>query len=367
MKKYLPLMGALLLIGVAASLLFGREHVTSNPDTFKRVETVQVNGKATKEFVALCENPKVREILRSKHKVVPTCNQATSTETVANGAGEGQDFLVPASDLIAADYKGKPLVIQPAFSSPIIAFTRSGHAEALLKKGLVTRQEDGSLLLPFKPLADLIGAKATWESVGVKEYGPIKARTTNLESTTSGQSFTHLMVSAFNNDEPVTMETVVPLTEKIKPIVDRLGQLPKTTNDLLNICLSTGCTDLNFGLESTYLRIVNDFAQGDENARKSAEAMKKNLAVVYTQPAAWGHHTMIVLTENGRRFLTALSDPEIQALAWSDHGLRTPGQSIRMDAKSAPVPGVATTIGAAVTQPTADANKAFIKSVLGKQ
>jgi hypothetical protein len=75
---------------------------------------------------------------------------------------------------------------------------------------------------------------------------------------------------------------------------------------------------------------------------------------------------MIILTENGRRFLTALSDPEIQAIAWTDHGLRTPGQGIRMDTKSAPIPGVATSIGAAVTQPTSEANKAFIKGILGK-
>jgi tetrahydromethanopterin S-methyltransferase subunit B len=368
MKKYLGIIIGLALLALVAVGLLSRDQVVSNPNAFKRVDTVEVKGKATKEFVSLCANPRVLEILRAKHKVVPTCVQATSAETVAKNAGEGgQDFLVPASDLMASTYPGKALQVQPAFSSPIIGFTRSSHAASLVEKGLATKQSDGSLLLPFAKLAELVAKKATWKSVGVNEYGPVKVRGTGLESTTSGQALLHLLVAAFNNDEPVTLETVEALTVKVKPIVDRLGQLPKTTNDLLNICLSTGCTDLNVGLESTYLRIVRDFEQGDENAKKSAEAMKKNLALLYPQPAAWGHHTMIILTENGRRFLTALSDPEIQAIAWQDHGLRTPGQGIRMDAKSAPVPGVAVSIGAAVTQPTAEANKAFINAVLGKK
>lgn len=358
--------GVLLLVTVGLALTFW-DSASSNPDAFKRVDTVEIKGKATKEFVALCENPKIREILRKNHKVVPTCVQSTSSETVAANAAEGgQDFLIPASDLIASTYPGKSLQTQPVFSTPLIAFTRSSHAESLVAKGYATKQSDGSLLLPFAKVADLVATKAAWKSVGINEYGPVKVRGTALESTTSGQALVHLLVAAFNNDEPVTPETVPALTAKIKPIVDRLGQLPKTTNDLLNVCLSTGCTDLNFGLESTYLRIVHDFADGDENSKKSAEAMKKNLTVLYPQPAAWGHHTMIVLTEGGRRFLNALSDPEIQTVAWTEHGLRTPGQGIRMDSKSAPVPGVATSIGAAVTQPTAEANKAFIKSVLGK-
>ncbi len=146
-----------------------------------------------------------------------------------------------------------------------------------------------------------------------------------------------------------------------------MGALPATTNDLLNICLSTSCTDLNWGLESTYLRIVNDFAQGDAKGKESAEAMKKNLTLLYPQPSAWGHHTMLALTEHGQRLMKAFADPKIQAIAWKDHGLRTPGQGIRMDAQSAPVPGVATSIGASVTQPTVEANKLFINAVLGKQ
>ena len=357
----------ILIIAVAGFALTFWDKASSDPDAFKRVETAEVKGKATKEFVALCDNPKIREILRKNHKVIPTCTQATSSETVAANAAEGgQDFLIPASDLIASTYPGKSLQTQPVFSTPLIAFTRSSHAEALLSKGYATKQPDGSLLLPFAKVAELVANKASWKSVGINEYGPVKVRGTALESTTSGQALVHLLSAAFNNDEPVTVETVPALTAKVKPIVDRLGQLPKTTNDLLNVCLSTGCTDLNFGLESTYLRIVNDFENGDENSKKSAEAMKKNLAVLYPQPAAWGHHTMIVLTEGGRRFLNALSDPEIQAVAWAEHGLRTPGQGIRMDAKSAPVLRVATSISAAVTQPTAEANKAFIKSVLGK-
>lgn len=368
MNKSFGLLGGVAILAAVGLALVFMEKKSDNPDAFKRVETVEIKGKATKEFVALCENPKVRKVLREKYKVVPACAQATSTETVARNAAEnGQDFLVPASDLLASTYKGATVQVQPVFSTPLIAFTRSGHAAALAEKGLATKQADGSLLLSFSKVAGLVESKASWKSVGVNEYGPVKVRGTNLESTTSGQGLVHLLTAAFNNDEPVTVETVPALTAKVKPIVDRLGQLPKTTSDLLNVCLSTGCTDLNFGLESTYLRIVHDFEEGDENAKKSAEAMKKNLTVLYTQPSAWGHHTMIVLTEGGRRLLTALSDPEIQTIAWTEHGLRTPGQGIRMDAKAAPVPGIATSIGASVTQPTAEANVAFIKAVLGKQ
>jgi hypothetical protein len=360
------IIGGALLLGVGGFLLF-KEQVTSNPDTFRRVDTVELKGKATREFVSLCENPKIREILRVRHKIVPTCNQTTSAATVAEKAGEGQDFLVPASDTMAATYKGRIMQIQPVFSSPLIGFTRTSHAQSLRDKSLVLEAPDGSLVLPFAKLTQLLSIRATWQSVGVNEYGPIKVRGTNLESTTSGQALLHLLTAMFNNDEPVTIDSMDALVSKVKPIVDRLGQLPSTTNDLLNICLSTGCTDLNFGLESTYLRIVNDFAVGDENAKKSAEGMKKNLTVLYPQPAAWGHHTMIALTEGGRRFLSALADNEIQTIAWTQHGLRTPGQGIRMDSSSATVPGVASVIGAAVTQPTAEINTLFTRAVLGKQ
>jgi hypothetical protein len=365
-----------LIIGVAAGLgalalvvglLSGRDHVVNNPDSFKRVEVVTITGKATREFVTLCENPEVRKILKEKHKIVPNCAQATSADTVKANAGEGgQDFLVPASDLMATTYPGKSLQIQPVFSSPVIVFTKASHGEALVKKGFAKKQDDGSLLMSFGKLAMEVEKRTDWKSLGVNEYGPIKIRSTSLDSTTSGQGMTHLLTAAFNKDEPVTPDTMTNLVGRVKPIVDRFGQLPKTTNDLLNLCLSTGCSDLNFGLESTYLRIFGDFANGDAEAKKSAEAMKKNLTILYPEPAAWGHHTMIVLTENGRRLLKAMSDPEILAIAWKEHGLRTPGQGIRMDVKSTPVPGVAVTIGAGITQPTAENNTAFIKAVLGK-
>ena len=60
---------------------------------------------------------------------------------------------------------------------------------------------------------------------------------------------------------------------------------------------------------------------------------------------------MIALTDTGRRLLEAMKTPEIQALAWREHGLRTERSAIDPDA-SAGFTGIPATVTSIIPSPS---------------
>ena len=63
-----------------------------------------------------------------------------------------------------------------------------------------------------------------------------------------------------------------------------------------------------------------------EFAKQFPDTMKiaaDSLRVLYPEPTVWSDHPIIALDEGGRRFLEAMRDPEIQEIAWREHGFRT--------------------------------------------
>jgi len=57
------------------------------------------------------------------------------------------------------------------------------------------------------------------------------------------------------------------------------------------------------------------------------EKIRDKIRVFYPIPTVWSNHCYIALSEDGTRFIDAMSDAEIQKLAWEEHGFRIDAMS----------------------------------------
>lgn len=362
-KQYVGLAILVVIIGVFAFIFSTGGKALKNESTSVFGKKIQLKGMVTREIQLLCENEEIQKLF-VKGGFDIKCEQTSTGAIVAKKATEGISFLVPASDLAAEAYQnkhGKVPQSMAIFSSPIIGFTNAENGDALVRSGVARRKSDGSIVLSFPKLLAEMKKKKSWKDIGVNESGRIKVRTTDVSKTSSGIGYLNLVAFVENGDEVTTVDMVGVVADKIRPIIEALGQMPMTTNELLEECLRTGCYDIYIGLESPYIRYAKEKPE-------YGAMMSKNLRVLYLEPAVWGHHSMLALNTEAVDFLKVIStDKEIAKIAWDDHGLRSGTQALTYNVTEANVKGLTANVGAPIAMPTAVVNEALAKAVFKKE
>ncbi|MEO1307821.1 MAG: hypothetical protein AAFV38_07780, partial [Pseudomonadota bacterium] len=84
-----------------------------------------------------------------------------------------------------------------------------------------------------------------------------------------------------------------------------------------------------------------------------SDLIRQRIRVIYPEPTIFASHPLISLTPNCSRLTEALLDPDIQALAWSDHGFRTGLVGVENDMKLISAANMPETISLVVPMPTA--------------
>lgn len=362
-KQYIGLAILAVVIVVVAFMFSSGGKTLKNESTSMFGKKIQLKGMVTREIQLLCENEEIQKLfLKGGFDI--KCEQTSTGGIVAKKAAEGVSFLIPASDLAAEAYQnkhGKVPQSMPVFSSPIIAFTNAENGDAFLKSGIARQRSDGSAVLLMPKLIAEMKNKKKWKDLGVNQYGPVKARTTDVSKTSSGIGYLNLVAFIENGDEVTTTDRVEIVADKIRPLIEALGQMPMTTNDLLDECLRTGCYDVYVGLESPYIRYAKEKPE-------YGAMMSKNLRIFYLEPAVWGHHSMLALDKEAVDFLRMIStDKEIAKIAWKDHGLRTGTQALIYNVAEANVRGLTANVGAPIAMPTAVVNEELANAVFRKK
>ena len=103
-----------------------------------RQTVTEINGYVGGEKIGLLEDEEVQDILRDRYRLVIDYAKAGSIDMVTDDA-EGRDFLFPSNQTALELYKqvhGDPVKSEIILNTPIVLYTRSAVAQALVDSGL---------------------------------------------------------------------------------------------------------------------------------------------------------------------------------------------------------------------------------------
>lgn len=133
------------------------------------------------EKIGLLEDEEVQDILRDRYRLAIDYAKAGSIDMVTDDA-EGRDFLFPSNQTALELYKqvhGDPVKSEIILNTPIVLYTRSAVAQALVDSGLAA-VTNGVYTVDMEKLTETIEAGTTWEEIGLPQlYGSVSVGTTD--------------------------------------------------------------------------------------------------------------------------------------------------------------------------------------------
>ena len=100
----------------------------------------EINGYVGGEKIGLLEDEEVQDILRDRYKLVIDYAKAGSIDMITADA-TGRDFLFPSNQTALELYKqinGDPVKSEIVLNTPIVLYTRSAVAQALVDSGIAS-------------------------------------------------------------------------------------------------------------------------------------------------------------------------------------------------------------------------------------
>jgi hypothetical protein len=308
------------VVAIGARYFLMPKGTATNPSgsTAKNVKVLK--GYVGGEKVGLLEDPEVQRILAEKYGLKLDATKAGSFEMV-DLANSSTDFLFPASQTAVEYLKDKETPkakrSQVVLSSPIVIYSWTDIADALVKQGIAKKKSNAYYIVDMPKLVKLMEDGKSWADIGVPNlYGKIKVVSTDPVQSNSGNQFAGLVANVMAGDvvDDAKLPAVLP---RLKTLFARLGYLDSSSGDLFSQYLRLG--EGANPMVASYENQLIEFAAADPGQWQS---VKGRVAVLYPEPTVWSEHTVIALTDAGMPLVEAMKDPEIQKIAWERHGFR---------------------------------------------
>lgn len=313
MKGFLAGLGLLLVLGVGGYLVYSQV-------TAKKV--VELKGVIGSEKAPFLQNAKVKAILKDKYGFVLRTSTSGSLEMVRSEPAADTAFLWPSSqiplEIFKAQHTGKLVKAELIFSSPIVFYSWDRVEAALLARKLLV-QEGAVTYMPDLPaFFGLCQAGKKWADVGLPElFGKISLVSTDPVKSNSGMMFAGLLAVSLAGDVPDD-QTVGKILPSVGQYFGRLGFLQGSSGILFEQYLKTGVGQ--YPLIAGYENQMVEFALANPELWQK---VKGKLRVIYPAPTVWSEHPLLILNSQALGLIDALKDPEIQRIAWEEHGFRT--------------------------------------------
>ncbi|XOF34366.1 MAG: hypothetical protein ACL93V_03450 [Candidatus Electrothrix sp. YB6] len=347
MQKFLGLIILLIVAAVAAGYFLLQKGGDSLPSFSTPKETITVIGRAGSEKIDFLQSEKVQDILLD-HGLKLNVRKAGSVEMMQETTG--QDFLWPASQVNVEFFRssgGRPLASENIFNSPIVLYSWDIVTDALVKIGIVEHREGVNYVVDLPRLLSLITGRKDWKEIGLKQlYGKITIRTTDPTKSNSGNMFAALIANTLNNGEVVTTDTLDNVLPLVKDLYARLGHMEHSSAVLFNMFLQQGV-----GAYPVIVGYENQLVEYSLVHKEALELLRSKVRILYPVPTIWATHPFIALTEKGKKVLEVLKLPEVQELAWEEHGFRSGLMGVENDPSVLEVVGLPRSIDAVMPAP----------------
>ena len=347
------LLGLLVLFAVAA-VAIGASRLDLASLT-RKVETrapVDVSIFYGGEKSAFLRNPRVQSILKDRYRISLHPTKDGSIEMVTTLDTSGKDCLWP-SNMVAVELArdtGKPVKgDETIFNSPIVFYAWADVAEALLKVGAVRQRQDGFLAADVQGIGQLIEGGTRWkEDLGLNIYGPFKIFSTHPAKSNSGNIWAGLLATVFDGGKTPTRDSIPALLPQITAYFGAMGHMEASSGDIFENFLKQGmgARPIIVGYENQLVEFLSENAD-------YADLIRQKIRVIYPEPTIFASHPLIALTPACDRLTEALLDPEMQGIAWTDHGFRTGLIGVQNDPADIKATALPATVELVVPMPSA--------------
>jgi hypothetical protein len=304
------------------------------------------------EKSALLSNAKVASIIKDRYRITLDATRAGSVEMVTTLDTTDKDCLWPSNSVAVemAKSSGKSVLSdETIFNSPIVFYAWTDVADALTKSGAVTAAPDSTLMADVNAIVTMISSGKRWkEDLGLNIYGPFRVISTDPVKSNSGNIWAGLLATSLNKGDVPTdagLQTVLP---QLTAYFAAQGLMESSSGDLFEAFLKQGmgARPIIVGNENQMVEFVT------ENALY-ADLIRSKIKVIYPEPTIFASHPLISLKPACKRLAEALVDPELQQIAWAEHGFRTGLIGVENDPALITVAKVPDTIALVVPMPSA--------------
>lgn len=349
-------LGLLLLVTVILTIiLFQYVDPGGDSDPISTAPTgpdeVTVNGIFGGK-VAFMQDPAVVQFLKEKYGLTVTFKRVPSFDQIDQCVAP-LDFCWPSSqtagDLIEDQLGSAALDCETIFNSPIVLYTWTPIADALVQQGIVVQRGDTLYLVDLAKLVQLIDGGVLWSEIGLPDqFGSISMRSSDPTTSNTGNSFAGLLANTYNGIHVVRESTVDSVLPRLITFVDRMGLIPDTTTEMFEqfFTLGRGAAPIIVAYESNLIEYSLSHPSPIDQAY-----IRANVRTLYPEPTVWSSQPMCALTANGQRLIDAMRDPELQLLAWEHHGFRTAVPGVTNDPATVPLAGVPAEIVSVIQMP----------------
>jgi hypothetical protein len=313
------------------------------------------------EKTALLANPAVAAIIRDRYRITLDATRAGSIEMATTLNTTGKDCLWPSNQVAVelARQSGKSVLAEETvFNSPIVFYAWADVAEALTRAGVVRSSPEG-LLADVGKIGSLIADGKRWkEDLGLNIYGPFKVISTDPEKSNSGNIWAGLLATSLNGGEVPTEATLPALLPRIDAYFAAQGYMESSSGDLFESFLKQG-----MGSRPIIVGYENQLVEFVKQNAASADLIAAKIKVIYPEPTIFASHPLISLTPACKRLAEALIDPELQRIAWADHGFRTGLIGIENDPAAISVVVLPESVAQVVPMPSAEVMTDIIDTI----
>ncbi len=354
----------LLILGVVAAggVAFSLLDVSSLTRNIERRTPVDVSIYYGGEKSALLQNPKIQDIIEDRYKITLDATKAGSIEMVTTLPSAGQDCLWP-SNMVAVELarsSGRTVLSdETIFNSPLVLYAWSDVADALISAGVVTNRNDGFLTADVGKIGDLVSEGARWkEDLALDIYGPFKIFSTNPAKSNSGNIWSGLLATILNNGTPPNEQDLPQVLPRLTAYFGAMGHMEASSGDIFQNFLKQG-----MGARPIIAGYENQMVEFLAANAGLADDIKSRIRVLYPQPTIFASHPLISLSSTCKRLSEALQDPDVQSIAWSDHGFRTGLIGVENNPSDISVATLPETINQVVPMPSAKVMEQVIGAV----
>ncbi len=353
----LLILGAVAAIALVVSLVDVGSLIRQNTPRQEVDVAIYYGGEKS----ALLANPQVMRIIRDRYKIRLDPVKAGSVEMATTLDITGKDCLWP-SNMVAVELArnaGRPVKgDETIFNSPIVFYAWDQVADALIAQGIV-QDKGGMLTADVRAVGDLIDKGARWqEDLGLTIYGPFKVFSTHPAKSNSGNIWSGLLATVFNGGTPPTEADLPTVLPQVKAYFDAMGHMESSSGDIFENFLKQG-----MGARPIIVGYENQLVEFLTVNADYADMIRSRIRVIYPEPTIFASHPLISLTSDCDRLEEALVDPDVQALAWSDHGFRTGLIGVQNDPAEIEVASLPETVALVVPMPAAKVMEAIIEAV----
>ncbi len=322
-----------------------------------------IKGIVGSEKSNFLENPRVKAILRDKYGLTLEYTREGSIEMVTGPVKEDIDFLWPSSQVALEIFKNaqpaRLLKSELIFNSPIVLYSWDIVVKALDAQGLTKSQDSVTYITAMDKLIHWELSGKSWPDIGLPDlYGKINVTTTDPTKSNSGNLYTGLMANLLSGDgvnDPDSIDRILP---ELRRLFVRQGYMQSSSGFLFEQFLQTGVGQ--YPIIAGYENQIVEFSlQHPDFWPKVRDKIK----ILYPVPTVWSEHPVLILNKKALPLLDALKDPEIQRIAWEEHGFRTGLIGVQNDPGVIKVNGLARSVNKTMPMPRASIMEKIIDSL----